>query len=286
MADYDGDGEIIEQRSALPSLPESRPQNLIFSSANPGEVFGALCEMQGTMEAPKRTKKATVKGRSKGGAEYNYSYNYAPLDEIISTVKLPMKEVGLAYRQFLASRDGQWVMRTVIAHKTGEWFGCDYPIFWEQDRGMQGFASGVTYARRYGLMLALGIAAEDDDDANVADGNAATVQNRSTRPSGGRTASPTPQGNGSSPPASTAPTATEAEKTKARADYATLQIAIDDAPSEKEIDAIVTSADFSDLRSLVCKVEGEEPGRGYMAKLLARAERVKTRLHTEGVSNA
>ena len=37
----------------------------------------------------------------------------------------------------------------------------------------QGAGSAVTYARRYSLCAALGIAAEDDDDANAAEASAA-----------------------------------------------------------------------------------------------------------------
>lgn len=175
--DYDREtGEVVEPRRELPALPEVRqPQSMIFASPECAQVFAGLCEFQGSCEAPRKTKTAKVQGKSRAGNAYEYSYAYAPLEEIHSVIRAPMKTAGLAYRQFLAVRDRQWVMRTVIGHQSGEWFGCDYPIFWDQDRGMQGFASGVTYARRYGLMLALGIVGEDDDDANVADGNVAAI---------------------------------------------------------------------------------------------------------------
>ncbi len=102
-----------------------------------------------------------------------------------------------------------------------------------------------------------------------------------------------PAGNGrdatstaSSPTPSSTGNATEAEKTKARADYATLQIAIDDAASEKDVSAILLSSDWLDLHNLIIKVEGEEKAGVYMAKLGARAERAKARLHTERMSGA
>lgn len=201
-------GEVIE-RPQLPAMAESRPQNLIFASPECGEVFGALCDMQGEMEAPKRTKTAKVKGRTRTGSEYDYSYAYAPLDEIIRVIRAPAKAAGISYRQFLAVRGGQHVMRTIVAHRSGQWFGCDYPIFWDESRGMQGFASGTTYARRYGLSLAFGIAPEDDDDANVADGNVATVQDRRQATSRGRTATKPPETTVVPPPptnGATAPT--------------------------------------------------------------------------------
>ena len=64
----------------------------------------------------------------------------------------------------------RYSIRTVIWHASGEWLANDYPVIYNKE-GAQGFASGVTYARRYGLSLVLGLAAEDDDDGNTADGN-------------------------------------------------------------------------------------------------------------------
>ncbi len=167
--------DIIEERSNLPApLPTSGERNLIFASPECGELFGALAEAQGKMENPKKTKTASVKGTTKEGKSYSYDYKYAPMEEVIDVIRAPMSAAGLIYRQFLAQRDGNWVMRTVIAHRSGQWYGCDYPLF-AYKPGAQGFASGVTYARRYGLMLALGLVGEDDDDANVADGHPVTT---------------------------------------------------------------------------------------------------------------
>lgn len=159
----------------LPALmPPSGERNLIFASPECGELFGALAEAQGKMGNPKKTKTATVRGTTKDGKAYSYDYKYAPLEEVIDVIRAPMSAAGMIYRQFLAQRDGAWVMRTVVAHRSGQWYGCDYPLFADKP-GAQGFASGVSYARRYGLMLALGLCGEDDDDANVADGQPVTT---------------------------------------------------------------------------------------------------------------
>lgn len=229
-------GEIVEQR--LPAMTDNRPQNLIFASNDCGEVFGALCDMQGQMDAPKRTKEAKVKGQG-----YDYTYNYAPLEEIIATIKAPMKTAGLAYRQFLAQRNGNHVMRTIIAHRSGQWMGADYPIFWNEGRGMQGFASGVTYARRYGLMLALGIAAEDDDDANVADGNPAKVQDRKPAPRPQNTPQPLEK---------------EVNRKEVWNRYTTFRDAVKAATLGDELDAMFASQDWQDLQEeLIALGEGK-----------------------------
>jgi hypothetical protein len=48
----------------------------------------------------------------------------------------------------------------------------------------QDMGSAMTYAKRYGLCMALGIAAEDDDDGNMANGTEVRIQ------TGGRRAAP------------------------------------------------------------------------------------------------
>lgn len=251
-------GEIVEQR--LPAMTDNRPQNLIFASNDCGEVFGALCDMQGDMAAPKRTKEAKVKGRTRNGGEYEYTYNYAPLDEIIATIKAPMKTAGLAYRQFLAQRNGQHVMRTIIAHRSGQWMGTDYPIFWDETRGMQGFASGVTYARRYGLMLALGIAAEDDDDANVADGNPAKVQDR--KPARPQTTPNPHHGMPAPPPLQQPIQSPQPQPTINRAEawdrYVAFRDAVKAATLGDELDAMFAAEDWKDLQAdLIALGEGK-----------------------------
>jgi hypothetical protein len=157
---------------------------MIFASPECAEIFAALCDFQAKCEAPKRGKEVEVQGQTQEGRAFKYKFKYAPLEEIHRVIKEPMAANGLAHRQFLASRDGEWIMRTIITHKSGQWMGCDYPVIAEK-RGGQGFASGTTFARRYGLTLALGIAAEDDDDGNLADGNSAAITDTRQAPRAG-----------------------------------------------------------------------------------------------------
>jgi len=154
----------------------------LLGSAEVAELWTALFQAQALIEAPQRTKEATIAGTSAAGQAYSYKYKYAPLDEVIAKIRKPFADGGLGFQQFITSRGTQHVVRTVIFHKSGQWTGIDYPIFYDAKKGAQGFASGVTMARRYGLNLAVGLAPEDDDDANVADARPATIA------SGGRTA--------------------------------------------------------------------------------------------------
>jgi hypothetical protein len=157
----------VIERDEVALIPQ--PVFLPLASPNCSQVCAALAIAQGAMKTPRRTKTATVDGTTKNGSRYSYTYKYAPLEEIVDAVKEALAANGLARQQYLVSRGGQPVMRTIIWHASGEWIASDYPIHPTKE-GAQGFASGVTYARRYGLSLALGLAPEDDDDANAAEG--------------------------------------------------------------------------------------------------------------------
>ena len=152
------------------TIPDSQimhgeqPALVPLASPSCREVCTALAVAQGEFEVPKRTKEATVRGQTKSGGAYDYKYKYAPLEEIIAAVKNALAKNGLFRQQYLVSNGGIPVIRTIIWHTSGEWIASDYPIHQSKD-GAQGFAAGVTYARRYGLSLALGLAPEDDDDA-------------------------------------------------------------------------------------------------------------------------
>jgi hypothetical protein len=170
-------GEVMPPNSSQ-ALDIKLLHGELLCSPDTTEVWGALIQAQGEMEPPQRTKTAKVKGRNKAGIEYEYDYKYAPLEEIIAKLKPAFAKYGLGYQQFLARAGNNPVLRTIIIHKSAQWTAIDYPIFWDTSKGQQGFQGGVTYARRGGLSLAAGLAPEDDDDANVLDGQPATISER------------------------------------------------------------------------------------------------------------
>src|SRR5215475_1233275 len=147
-----------------PMLPSASPAT--------AQVCAALAAAQGKFENPKRTKTATVNPRDGGRG---YTFAYAPLEEVVNAIKDGLAENGLSRQQYLFRDDaGTYWLRTVLWHASGEWISGDYPVIYSKDSA-QGFAGGVTYAKRNGLSLLLGLAAEDDDDGNVSDGNVATI---------------------------------------------------------------------------------------------------------------
>ena len=158
------------------------PSIVPAASSATSQVCAALATAQGRFTNPKRTKTATVRPRD-GGAGYTFAY--APLEEVVDAVKSGLAENGLSRQQYLFRDDsGTYWLRTVLWHASGEWISGDYPVIYAKDTA-QGFAGGVTYAKRQGLSLLLGLAAEDDEDGNTADANMVdikpTQQARATR---------------------------------------------------------------------------------------------------------
>lgn len=153
----------------------------IIVAAGPGgarcQLWAAFIRAQAVIEAPRRTKTATVRTRD----GQSYKFDYAPLDEVLNVARKPLADNGLAIHQLIIERGGNSYVRTQIYHESGECIESDYPILVGGPTA-QNYAGGVTYARRYGILLALGIAAEEDDDANVADGNTATIGPRDRGP--------------------------------------------------------------------------------------------------------
>lgn len=147
-----------------PGIVPPTPTLLISTPCT--QIVAAFAKAQAGFGIPARTKEATVQGKTASGSVYSYKYKYAPLEEVHAAVAGPLADNGIARQQVLTDQDT--ALRTILWHVSGEWMACDYPIFKTRD-GNQGFASGVSYARRYGLSLVCGLAPEDDDDGSQAD---------------------------------------------------------------------------------------------------------------------
>ncbi len=265
MDGFDETTGEIEVRRSVPAMQQGE-RNLIFASQECGEIFGALAEAQGRMANPKKTKTAKVQGTTKSGGTYSYDYKYAPLEEVVDVIRKPMSEAKLVYRQFLAQRDGAWMMRTIIAHASGQWFGCDYPLYADRP-GAQGFASGVTYARRYGLMLALGLVGEDDDDANVADGNPVEIKGRES-PTAARTAQEAPRAARAAPQRLQAAPAPSEAKTDATKRWKELRDMIDAAEDMHDLDGIDGCPAWMACADAVGRSEGDAGKASQVMQIL------------------
>jgi len=124
---------------------------------------------------------AFVKAQSQFGAALKTSINpafarggnkgaYAGLDSCIDAVIGALNANGIALMQPTHECDNGILIETIFMHESGEILSngkLHVPVT-KQDA--QGYGSALTYARRYSLMAACGLAPEDDD------GNAAVKQ--------------------------------------------------------------------------------------------------------------
>lgn len=141
------------------------------------ELAGALAKAQGGFSNPARNREVEVSMKSGG----KYKFAYATFDAILDVVRKPLADNGLAFIQAVTI-DSDWVLVTTrLAHVSGQWIEETLPIK-PNDFGPQSVGSATTYAKRYSLTAILGIAADEDDDANAASGNHVEQSNERTPP--------------------------------------------------------------------------------------------------------
>ena len=143
------------------------------------ELAAALAKAQSTFTNPERNRTVQVTMRTGG----SYTFSYATLDTILDMVRKPLSDNGLALSHSVSERDGGgWMCITRLLHSSGQSIECPIPILVAPDANAQGFGSGITYAKRYGVCTILAITAEEDDDGNAACGNAAQQLPRKAQP--------------------------------------------------------------------------------------------------------
>lgn len=96
-----------------------------------------------------------------------FKSKYAPLDVVINTIKPVLAKYGLSYIQ-MPGGDGEHVTCSTILMCEGEWLESDVLVLKADKITAQGAGSAISYARRYQLTAILGLAGEEDDDAEFA----------------------------------------------------------------------------------------------------------------------
>ncbi len=123
-------------------------------------LIAALVKTQLEMTPPKKDK---VNPRFKS--------SYCSLDSIYEACRLPLAKNGLSLTHNVVTVDGKHNLSTTLLHVSGESLTASMPLFVDQMTS-QGFASALTYARKYAVCSMLGLPTEEDDDGN----NATTEQ--------------------------------------------------------------------------------------------------------------
>ena len=96
-----------------------------------------------------------------------HGYAYADLASILEQSRPLLAANGLSVVQMPANAEaGHIAVETAILHSSGEWLEQVYAMPIPENKrnsGAQNMGSAITYARRYALAAALGIAQTDDD---------------------------------------------------------------------------------------------------------------------------
>ena len=111
----------------------------------------------------------------KGSTNPHFRSKYADLAACIEAVIDALHNNGIALIQHQHECSDGVLVETVFVHESGEEYSTGKLHVPADKATAQGYGSALTYARRYGLMAACGIAPEDDD------GNSARAPQRQQR---------------------------------------------------------------------------------------------------------
>ncbi len=128
------------------------------------ELAGALAKAQGE-----------IKNALKDSTNPHLKSKYADLASVWHAAREPLSKNGLSVIQPVSGGPDTITVTTRLMHSSGQWIEDSFSM--EPPRSPQQTVTGVTpqqvgscitYARRYGLSAMVGVAPDDDDDAQLA----------------------------------------------------------------------------------------------------------------------
>lgn len=127
-------------------------------------------ETIGALAAALSKAQADITGALKDSNNPFFKSKYADLASCWDACRKQLAANNLCVIQTTDLDDltNQTVLKTILAHSSGEWVKSITPIL-TKDNSPQAQGSGITYARRYALAAIVGLA-QVDDDAEAAQG--------------------------------------------------------------------------------------------------------------------
>lgn len=110
---------------------------------------------------------ANIEKAVKDSTNPHFRSKYADLGNVVDAIKPHLEEHGLAFFQKFHECDKGIKIETIVIHESGESISNGILFVPVTKNDAQGFGSACTYARRYSLQSAFGVA-PDDDDGNAA----------------------------------------------------------------------------------------------------------------------
>lgn len=124
------------------------------------------------------TKSKTANVPTKSGK--NYQYQYTTLAEVLGIVRPALQEHGLGLRQSIGTSEAGLTLRTEVFDEDADMTLDERPVY--ENKDPQGFGSYETYMRRYSLLTAFGLAADDDDGQAAVNSNYQPKPTRREKP--------------------------------------------------------------------------------------------------------
>ena len=129
-------------------------------------------QVKANIKQPEKTHKVTVSGKTKQGTPYSYDYNYADLNDIDAAVmdgikKVTDKDGNVVFSYFfdIRTENNTVEVQTILVDSSGFTLKTNKVVFQNNKAwDAQATASLISYAKRYSLSGAFGIAADDDND--------------------------------------------------------------------------------------------------------------------------
>ena len=136
-----------------------------YQSETIGALAAALAKAQSKFTFAAKSAEAPLLSKGRDGKTYQSGKRtYADLQSIIDAVREGLTSNGIAVIQApMPSKKDGILLRTTLAHESGEWIASELELPNDRMGGVQGMGSALTYARRYALAAMVGIAQDDDD---------------------------------------------------------------------------------------------------------------------------
>ncbi len=116
-----------------------------------------------SMSVPLVKALAEIGGAIKDKINPAFKSKYADLGSVIDAIKPVLARHDLAFAQHTEPSEGGVIVETIVYSAGGSELSFGKLFVPANKNDAQGFGSALTYARRYSLMTAFGVPAEDDD---------------------------------------------------------------------------------------------------------------------------
>lgn len=125
--------------------------------------MNAATKVEASLASAMAAAFAEIEAATKSANNPHFKSKYADLGSVIDAVKPPLIKHGLFFTQRPHPAEGGVCVETVLHHASGAELSLGELFVPANKNDAQAYGSALTYCRRYGLMTAFGVPAEDDD---------------------------------------------------------------------------------------------------------------------------